>query len=62
MMNAGLSISNGEIKNIMAEMQCSTVDKIRYSDFLVAAFDKKKLMDEELMFLTFKRLDVVRHI
>lgn len=31
--------------------------KIRYSDFLVATLDKKKLLDDELLFLTFQHFD-----
>jgi Ca2+-binding EF-hand superfamily protein len=60
MMSAGLSISNGEIKRIMDEIKCPASNKIKYSDFLVAAFDRKRLMNEELLYLTFKRCDVVR--
>lgn len=31
--------------------------KIHYSDFLIATLDKKKLLDDELLFLTFQHLD-----
>lgn len=34
------------------------VGKIRYTDFLVATLDKKKLLDEELLYLTFQHFDV----
>ena len=31
--------------------------RIRYSDFLVATLDKKKLLDDELLFLAFQHFD-----
>ena len=59
MLHAGLSISNEEIKRIINAIKCPAFNKIKYSDFLVAAFDRKRLMDEELLYLAFKRFDIV---
>jgi len=42
----------------MTALDPHQVGKIRYTDFLVATLDKKKLLDEELLYLTFQHFDV----
>ena len=42
----------------MSALDPRKIGKIRYTDFLVATMDKKKLLDEELLFLTFQHFDV----
>jgi len=62
MTDTGLDLPLGEVKStlyaeIMKSFDSDIPGKIKYSDFLMAALDKKKLMDAELMFLTFQHFD-----
>lgn len=54
MIRAGTSLSPDDLSSITTTSE----GKIPYSDFLVAAFDRRKLLDEELLYLAFCRFDV----
>ena len=54
MIRAGTSLSPEDLSQITT----SSEGKIPYSDFLVAAFDRRRLLDEELLYLAFCRFDV----
>ena len=54
MKRAGSSMSSEELTRLGTNCE----GKIPYSEFLVAAFDRRRLLDEELMFLAFSRFDV----
>jgi calcium-dependent protein kinase len=63
MLNAGLELPLEEVKStlyieILRSLDSDSLGKIKYSDFLMATLDKKKLIDAELMFLTFQHFDV----
>ena len=51
---AGTSLSLEDLSSFTTTPE----GKIPYSDFLVAAFDRRKLLDEELLYLAFCRFDV----
>lgn len=43
--------------DIAKSVESESLGKLKYSDFLMATLDKKKLMDTELIFLTFQYFD-----
>jgi calcium-dependent protein kinase len=62
MRKAGFDLPLDEITSkaypdIVKSMDSANLGMIKYSDFLVATIDKKKLVDEELLFLTFQHFD-----
>lgn len=62
MESSGYHLPAEELKSEVHTDIINTIDylkqgKIKYSDFLVATMDRKRLMDEELLFLTFKHFD-----
>lgn len=62
MQDVGLSLPVEELKStdyteIINSLDYLRLGKIKYSDFLIATLDKKKLLDEELLFLAFQHFD-----
>lgn len=55
---SGYSIAENELKSIIDNISYLDKGVINYSDFLVATMDKKKLIDEEVIWQAFKFFDV----
>lgn len=55
---SGYSIAESELKTIIDNFSYLNKGVINYSDFLVATMDKKKLIDEEVIWQAFKFFDV----
>lgn len=59
---AGFPLQVEEIRSnchleIAAGLETASIGRIHYSDFLIATLDKKKLLDDELLYLTFQHFD-----
>ena len=57
MQNVGLNLPSEEVKKIIRSLDYLKLGKIKYTDFLMATLDKKRLLDEELLFLAFQHFD-----
>lgn len=55
---SGYSIAEEEMKKILVNIGYLGEGIINYSDFLIATLDKKKLLDEEVLWESFKFFDV----
>jgi len=59
MQKAGFSTPASELSsNFQAEIDQFHQGKIKYTDFLMATLDKKRLLAEEMLYLTFQRFDI----
>lgn len=62
MQNVGLTLPAEELRSnlyleIVRSLDYLKLGKIKYTDFLMATLDKKRLLDEELLFLAFQHFD-----
>ena len=54
----GLDLRHEEIKNLISTIDKAGNGKIDYSEFLMAAIDRKHLLDRELMWMVFQTFDI----
>lgn len=62
MMSAGFDVPANELSStfyleIISSLDPLSIGKIKYTEFLIATVEKKRLLDDELMYLTFQHFD-----
>jgi calcium-dependent protein kinase len=54
----GLNYNNEDLNNILKNCKLSSSEKINYTSFIAAAINKKKLLNKNVLWETFKHFDI----